>query len=562
MAIKISGDTVIDDGAAFTGAFSKGMKPNIQIDSFVGTVTSASTTSGNNWLATDQKNSYCALSTSTFIIGVRNGSALTAHVITVDGSYQTTVGSAQTLISSSTISSLFHINKINSTTALLCYTDTSTNTLYARVLTVSGTTITTGAAYTIDSSSSSAALCSTKRVSPESSATRYLVGYYVADGSSYRNTKVAVLDISGTVVSVSSNTTVFTNNNTVTYPSIALYERDDATISPYTFVATTPSAYSATWSRDSTGLVTITYTGITSYIADNTTAIFIDPYLEFTSGSSPPSNAYYTVYAQDANTLQFTTTNTTASSGNVTIYNTSLNRGSFSLSGSTISSLSFSETSSPTLLTGAIVNSSFSNGFTLHQTGSTKIIGSTNTLNESLSFIVIADSYKSSSSSERIYFFNDGSGYTNFGGRLSGYTKEVFIPLGVGNAVSVEHHIREKNILVLLEYSSVYARMIVLQYSQTLNTSISNNSLSSANSLENKYLTDTLDMGISYTRIPFIESLPSTSIVGADSIMLLERSNNARCALFPTADKDIYVLTYSAATTTFAVSVRFKNFSF
>jgi hypothetical protein len=69
-------------------------------------------------------------------------------------------------------------------------------------------------------------------------------------------------------------------------------------------------------------------------------------------------------------------------------------------------------------------------------------------------------------------------------------------------------------------------------------------------------------MGISYTRIPFIESLPSTSIVGADSIMLLERSNNARCALFPTADKDIYVLTYSAATTTFAVSVRFKNFSF
>lgn len=137
---------------------------------------------------------------------------LIARVISISGT-SATIGAAQNLVSSILVGNITSVCKLTDTTALVVYLG-SGNLVNCRVLTLSGSTVTAGAAATFASSGTSIAKVEAY------SATQTLVVY--------RNTSsqacARVLDVSGTTITPGSEVVV--SANAIDYQNVSILEGD------------------------------------------------------------------------------------------------------------------------------------------------------------------------------------------------------------------------------------------------------------------------------------------------------------------------------------------------
>lgn len=146
-----------------------------------------------------------ALSSSKVVIGANNSSTLFLHVCTISG---TTVNAGNTTNSISRGSSTggFDVLALTSSKIFVAYSYSSAAKVYARVFTVSGTTLTSGSSLTVDSTSYSGMQLSAAKISDTE------VNLYHCSGSDYYLTQFPCT-ISGTTITAGTKNVVSSNTH-------------------------------------------------------------------------------------------------------------------------------------------------------------------------------------------------------------------------------------------------------------------------------------------------------------------------------------------------------------
>ena len=348
---KVNSNPVIGDDGQFIGRFSRGMIPNLKVTD-LGTAVSATISVSSTY--ENSQNKTVKLSDQRYMALTRATSAFQVTLVTLDSTNPSTIYTpVVTTIEAIAVNSVaMFIKRLSDTSALVVYGESnSPYRIKAVVLTVGGTlaspTVSVGTIYALDTTvgTKSCLPLDVKRISSPTNPTKFIIGYVNPDASNNYSLKVMTIDISGTVITANAASSLFTLNNTTGLPIIALEERDDDTKTSYDFIFTRPDSYDGTWAQQTNGQFTLTVTDLYDIFGTTATNNIITHYVEFTSGTTPPSNDYYKIAITGLNEGEIYPLDNPLgpfpqNTGNIKIYPTFLYKGALDISSGVISNIS------------------------------------------------------------------------------------------------------------------------------------------------------------------------------------------------------------------------------
>lgn len=316
MSYKIGSSEVINNNSVWTGRTVNGsaFSTNYTFGP-TATLTSQSATSPGR-----PQYDICVL-TSSLVLNARRSSttAVIVNALSIDSSDVVTFGTNFSVSVNAEPNSICLVRLTDTTALLLIATATATSTLTARILTVSGTTITEGTPVTVATSGSSTRNINNvviEQIGSQANPTRFLVCYSSADASSNPILRSIFIGISGSTITVGTEFTVATGNSPNISYQIAMAEFSaNTTANVFSIAHTEANNISATYSVDASGACTITATGHGILDININQGVY---YLNFIDGAS--ETGLRTLYYSNANTLTCNLAST-STSGNVSIWN-------------------------------------------------------------------------------------------------------------------------------------------------------------------------------------------------------------------------------------------------
>lgn len=568
MTYKVSGNDIVNNSSQFVGAYSKGMNPALKLLTIGDASTLTITSSGNN----STTNSSCKLSNNNFLFLTKTNTSFICALTTVNSSNVITVGNFITIAPAGiTSTNLGMLQRLSDTSALMVFADSGA--LRALVLTISGTTVSAGTTYNLDTpvGTGSAQLQSIARISSPTSPTRFLVAYAVPNASNLYETKLRTIDVSGTVVtantSYTSHTAPSTSGSSAIRSIVGLHDRDTDVHTGYNFFCTEPSVYTGTWSRDTTGLVTITVTELALKFGFNpNTRQFVVADIIFTSGATPPAGRMARLYITgiDTGTYQVSSSGESAtwniaSSGDCEVRTSFLYSRSFDISGTTITNIT-SSGGGRKIDTGLSLTSSASE-IAVFKTGDAPYVGTSAILTDQ-NYLLF---YRKTQGGG---LFNSPFVQDTFHLNALTFNTNIWGNPGVGGGVNGGQHITSitpsnytidtsRNTLITLFTDSSYHYVFFAMY-DTPGVRIRQFADSTLENTIREIALKPTDITIPSRTFRLNDNYPLKSV---SEIPLLNRSNQLRGALFPLADPKKFLYAYGASNTNWTFRVlTFDNF--
>lgn len=542
---KVSGNDVINNDSQFVGAYSKGMAPALKLLS-IGDATTVSIASSSGII---RKKSSVKLSNNNFLYLTRTNTSFICALVTVDSSYTITAGNSIAISPSGiTSTNTGMLERLSDTSALLLIADSGA--LRAVVLTVSGSTVSANTLYTLDTpvGTGNAQLQDLARISPPSSPTRFLVSYAVPNASNLYETKITTIDVSGTVVTANTAYSIQTSPTTALRTTLGLHDIDSDVATGYDFFCTEPITYTGTWSRDDTGLVTITVTDLALNFAFSAySKAYTSAYITYTSGDFPPSSVYARLYITGSNTGTYQLSSSasnwnTPSSGNCEVTTTFLYSRSFDISGTTITNISAS--GSGRKIDIGLATTSTSSDITVYKTGEYPYIGQSS-ISTDKNYLLLYRKIPGEG------LFNSPFGQGNSYLTALSYNNNIWAQPGVTGGVYAGQHISYHNagnhiidmnrntIMTLFMDTSVH--YVTLSVYDTASVGIRRNAFT--------YLENTIREIALYPKDIIMPSRPLTidntyPLKSMSEVTVLNRTNQIRGSLFPLADPTKFLHAY------------------
>lgn len=566
MSYKVSGNDIVNNSSQFVGAYSKGMNPALKLLTIGDASSLTITSSGSNTIT----NSSCKLSNNNFLFLTRTSTSFICALATVNSSNVITVGNVITIAPAGiTNTNVGMLQRLSDTSALMVFADSGA--LRALVLTISGTTVSAGTTYDLDTpvGTGNVQLQSIARISSPTSPTRFLVAYAVPNASNLYETKLRTIDVSGTVVtantSYTSHTAPSTSGSFTIRSIVGLHDRDTDVHTGYNFFCTEPFVYTGTWSRDTTGLVTITVTDLALNFGFNSnTRQFVVADIVFTSGASLPANRTARLYLTGANTgtYQISTSESNwniASSGNCEVRTSFLYSRSFDISGTTITNITSS--GGGRKIDAGLALSSSTSEITVFKTGDAPYVGTSAILTDQ-NYLLL---YRKSQGGG---LFNSTFSQDTFHLNASTFNTNIWGNPGVSGGVNAGQHLTSltpsnfiidtsRNTLITLFTESSYHYVFFAMY-DTPGVRIRQFADTTLENTIREIALKPTDITLPSRTFRLNDNYPLKS---ASEIPVLNRTNQARGALFPLADPNKFLYAYGTTSTNWTFRVlTFDNF--